>query len=71
MENNINKFSDIKNEIECPNCHKGTRKLKMLHVHPKKGRVGMEYSWCSYCENKYNLMNWSDIVIPELKIGDI
>ena len=70
MNINLNKIIDIKKEIECPYCKKGTRKLRMFYVQPKTGRVGTEYSWCSFCANKHNLINWTYIIIPELKIGD-
>ncbi len=72
MTNRINKISDIKKEITCPHCLKGTRKLKSFYVHPKSGRVGIYYSWCSrpFCSGEHSLMQFTDIIIPELKIGD-
>ncbi len=72
MINNMNKFSDVKKEIKCPHCKSGTRKLRLFYVQPKTGRVGIEYSWCSksFCEGKHNLIVWTYIIIPELKLGD-
>lgn len=70
MINDITKHSDIKKEIVCPHCNKGTRKINTFYVEPKSGRVAIEYSWCTYCNNKHNLTVWTYIIIPELKIGD-
>ena len=66
------KISDIEKIIKC-SCDKGTIKLITIFVDPMSGRVSLSYRYCtnSLCSHNWGLLMFTDIIIPQLILGEI
>ena len=67
----INKISEIEKVIKCP-CGKGNMYLMMINILPRNGKVGLSYGKCSesFCSYQRGLLKFTDIIIPELVLGE-
>ncbi len=68
----ITKISEVKRIVECP-CRNGKLELITFFVSPNNGKVSLSYDYCTnnICPHRKGLLIFTDIIIPELSLGEI